>query len=189
MSSGHHPNPAPPRPSEQELDRALADPKIQARLARLFRIDRSFDLPYVAGYSRDGSIIYIDRHFPTKLQVGSRSANFLQALATHEHTEKTLIDVYGWKYQQAHHLATMAEHRVVRALGFLPKEYEKAVQPYIKADAHEKLKRVPPQLDLTPYIDDNDYPTLFRLRSLMNASAWRAATTGRFPYASDEERT
>ncbi len=40
------------------LDRAL-----DAILRRVKKLDRSHDVPYLAGYSVDGQTIYIDRHF------------------------------------------------------------------------------------------------------------------------------
>jgi hypothetical protein len=42
------------------LDRAL-----DAILRRVDHLDREHDIPYLAGYSRDGHTIYIDRHLPS----------------------------------------------------------------------------------------------------------------------------
>ena len=38
--------------------------------------------------------------------------------------------------------------------GLLWTPYQDAYRPYIKADEHEKLKKVPADLDLTPDLDD-----------------------------------
>ena len=41
------------------MDRAL-----DAIVRRVKKVDREHDIPYLAGYSRDGKTIYIDRHMP-----------------------------------------------------------------------------------------------------------------------------
>ena len=41
------------------MDRAL-----DAICRRVKKLDRSHDIPYLAGYSLDGKTIYIDRHLP-----------------------------------------------------------------------------------------------------------------------------
>ena len=49
------------------MDRAL-----DAVLRRVRKLDRSHDIPYLAGYSRDGHTIYIDRHMPRTFRYRGR---------------------------------------------------------------------------------------------------------------------
>jgi hypothetical protein len=49
--------------TESNSDKALIN-VVVALLRRIHKIDRTYDIPYIAGYSRDGSTVFIDRHMP-----------------------------------------------------------------------------------------------------------------------------
>jgi hypothetical protein len=70
------------------MDRAL-----DAILRRVKKLDRSHDIPYLAGYSRDGKTIYIDRHMPRSFRYRGRTIETDRFLILHEEVEKTLIDL------------------------------------------------------------------------------------------------
>ena len=72
------------------LDRAL-----DAILRRVGKLDRTHDIPYLAGYSQDGKTIYIDRHLPRKMAYKGRKIEVDRYLIMHEEVEKTLIDQLG----------------------------------------------------------------------------------------------
>src|SRR5258708_17590083 len=55
-------------------------------------LDRKHDIPYLAGYSKDGKTIYIDRHMPSSFRYDGRDINTDRYLILHEEVEKTLID-------------------------------------------------------------------------------------------------
>lgn len=129
-----------------------------------FRVDRDFDIPYLAGYSRSGKIIYVDRHLPLSLIVGGRRLNVLPFLIVHERTEKALMDFLEYDYPEAHQVATYAEHTDLKRMNISPSAYERALDPYIKADAQEKIIRVPAELDLKPYRDSRDLKLLARMK-------------------------
>jgi hypothetical protein len=155
MSVGHRYG--KPDISQAECERILGDPRIKARLAQKPRIDRNYDIPYLAGYSQDGKTIYVDREFPVRgLLVGRRVVNVLPFLVEHEKVEKAVIDVLGKPYSYAHAVATHAEEKKALAAGYQPREYEKAFEPYIKKDARKRIQRTPADLDLTPYRDEQD---------------------------------
>lgn len=120
-------------------------------------LDRSYDIPYLAGYSFDRNIVYIDRRMPKsyKNRFG-RVHDTDKFLILHECTEKAIIDIWKLDYQHAHQIALRAERAAVQAAGLDWKEYDAFMQKYIKADEHEKIKRVPADLDLTPYYDEKD---------------------------------
>lgn len=158
MSTGHnHPDFAGTH-SSTLCTRLLKDPEVRRFLHRYEGVDDSCDLPYLAGYSKDGKIIYIDRHLPEVLSYHhdgrTREYRPRSFLIDHESFEKAVIDALKWKYAHAHQGATEYERRHVMQAGLLWTPYQDAYRPYIKADEHEKLKKVPADLDLTPYLDD-----------------------------------
>ncbi len=153
MSSGHSHNGGFGLNS-QILDRLLKNEKVREHLYALKTINEDYDIPYLGGYSTDGRTIYFDRHLPKELKVGGVTFNPTLTLTMHESLEKALIDVLGYGYEQAHKAATAYEKRgVLSILG--PgtwDQYSNKLDKFIKADEHEKLKKVPSDLDLTPYL-------------------------------------
>lgn len=131
------------------------------------KIDREHDIPYLAGYSKDGKTIYIDRHLPETLPAKFSSDIHYSVdkfLILHEAIEKTLIDTLGLKYQHAHQIALRAEKAAVKSAGIRWSSYDKFMSKYIKEDASEKLTKVPQELDLTPYIDEHDDDLLVKMK-------------------------
>ena len=149
------------------LDRALD------AILRRIRLDRSHDVPYLAGYNRNGKIIYIDRHLPKTFTYRGKKVAVDRYLVMHEAVEKTLIDELDLHYQHAHQIATRAEEAAVRADRISWRAYDRFMQRYIKTAASERLTRVPRDLDLKPYRDEHDRDLLVRLQ--------RAEAAGRFP--------
>ena len=140
------------------LDRAL-----DAIVRRVKKLDRDHDIPYLAGYSRDGKIIYIDRHMPKMMKVGGREVDTDRFLILHEEVEKTLIDQLNLHYLHAHQIATRAEEAAVRAAGFRWRDYDRFMQKYVKRIGDERLKKVPADLDLKPYRDEHDFDLMQRM--------------------------
>lgn len=167
MSVGHRAAGLEKIPST-EIERVLRDPRIVARLKQRPTVDTSYDIPYIAGYSKNGRTVYVDRHFPLKhLAVGKTILNVLPFLLIHETVEKAVIDILKKHYLYAHTIGTYAEEKAVKAAGIDVPTYEKGYAPYIKRDEAERVKRVPRDLDLTPYIDSHDRKVLNHLRPLM----------------------
>src|SRR5262249_43414766 len=140
------------------LDRAL-----DAIVRRVKRFDRRHDIPYLAGYSRDGKTIYIDRHMPKSFKVGRREIDTDRFLILHEEVEKTLIDQLGLHYLHAHQIATRAEQAAVRAAGIRWRDYDAFMQKYVKRFGDERLTKVPVDLDTKPYRDEHDLELLRRM--------------------------
>ncbi len=86
------------------MDRAL-----DAVVRRAKTVDRKHDIPYLAGYSQNGKIIYIDRHMPQTMRYGGRDIDTDRFLILHEEVEKTLIDQLDLHYLHAHQIASRAE--------------------------------------------------------------------------------
>lgn len=137
------------------IDRLLKNPEVTRLLYRPRQINTEYDLPYLGGYSKDGETIYIDRHLPECIVIEDdghkkelRPHHFI---AYHEQFEKAVMDALGWSYQHAHEAATGYERWHVLEQGFFWKPYDKCMQKYIKQDEHEKLIKVPSDLDMRPY--------------------------------------
>jgi hypothetical protein len=137
--------------SDLMMDRAL-----DAIVRRAKTIDRRHDIPYLAGYSRNGKIIYIDRHMPETMRYNGRDINTDRYLILHEEVEKTLIDQLGLHYLHAHQIASRAEQAAVRAAGIRWHDYDRFMQKYVKRIGDERLTKVPADLDLKPYRDEHD---------------------------------
>jgi hypothetical protein len=133
------------------MDRAL-----DAVVRRVKNLDRKHDIPYLAGYSKDGKIIYIDRHMPSSFRYAGREINTDRYLILHEEVEKTLIDQLNLHYLHAHQIASRAEQAAVRAAGIGWKDYDNFMQKNVKHIGDERLTKVPADLDLKPYRDEHD---------------------------------
>lgn len=170
MSTGHNLAGAHGHHSFLLAARCLKDPEVQRLRYRYEQLDDAHDIPYLAGYSVDGKVIYIDRHLPETLSYRYagriREYSPRRFLITHESVEKALIDAFNWRYLHAHEIATAAERREVLEAGLEWQPYQDAYRPYIKADEHEKIKKAPADLDLTPYEDDPKL--LARLKKAMH---------------------
>jgi hypothetical protein len=142
------------------MERAL-----DAVVRRVKNLDREHDIPYLAGYSRDGKTIYIDRHMPKSFRFRGRVIETDRFLILHEEVEKTLIDRLNLHYLHAHQIATRAEQAAVRAAGVNWRDYDRFMQKYVKKLGDERLTRVPADLDEKPYRDEHDYDLLRRMEA------------------------
>ena len=140
------------------MDRAL-----DAVVRRVKKFDRKHNVPYLAGYSKDGKTIYIDRHMPETFKFRGRVIDTDRFLILHEEVEKTLIDQLGLHYLHAHQIATRAEQAAVRAAGVNWRDYDRFMQKYVKRIGDERLTRVPDDLDTKPYRDEHDDDLLRRM--------------------------
>jgi hypothetical protein len=136
-------------------------------ILRHTKLDRTWDIPYLAGYSIDAKTIYIDRHLPKSFVTRGKRIYVDQYLILHESVEKALIDELGLVYQHSHQIALRAEEAAVRAAGVSWKEYDNFMQKYIKVVGDERLKRIPPKLDIKPYHDEHDTKILTEMRAVI----------------------
>lgn len=146
------------------LDRAL-----DAIVRRVKNLDRQHDIPYLAGYSLDGKIIYIDRHLPQTFRFHGRDIEVDRYLILHEEVEKTLIDQLGLHYLHAHQIATRAEQAAIRADRISWRDYDRFMQKYVKRIGDERLSKVPADLDFKPYRDEHDWDLLRRMQAALES--------------------
>jgi hypothetical protein len=167
-SHGPHPSPRGKRLVVDANDTLVSAGMLTHALDAICKritLDREHDIPYLAGYSRDGKTIYIDRHLPYSFQSGDgRKIGIDRFLIIHEAVEKSLLDTLGLHYQHAHQIALRAEEAAVRAANVKWREYDRFMQQFIKEVGDEKLTRIPLNLDIKPYRDENDTETLIRIQ-------------------------
>ena len=84
-------------------------------------------------------------------------------LVTHEVVEKALLGELGLHHLHAHQIALRIEPDAVRAAGLSWTTYQAMMKHSEKPIGDEKLQKVAGDLDLTPYRDSRDFPTLERL--------------------------
>ena len=148
--------------SEDISDDVMSD-VVRALRKRVRNVDHSFDIPYIAGYSKDGNTVYIDRHLPRSFRSWTSRIYVTPYLVAHEIVEKALLDELDLHYLHAHQIAIRAERAAVEAAGISWSTYEGFMKKHEKAIEKEKLRRVPRDLDLTPYRDLKDFPILRKL--------------------------
>jgi len=136
-----------------KVHKMLTDPKFKKRMGESVSIVKKYDVPYIAGYSKDGKTIYVDRHLETEFE----GKDIIKYLVVHEKTEKALLDLFNLKYQQAHHIALHVERQIVEKDGINWDAYSKFIDKYKKNLGHEDLSHSPKDLDLEPYEDEKDY--------------------------------
>lgn len=161
------------------MDRAL-----DAVVRRVKKLDRKHDVPYLAGYSKDGKTIYIDRHMPASFRYAGKEIKTDRYLILHEEVEKTLIDQLNLHYLHAHQIATRAEQAAVRAAGIRWRDYDRFMQKYVKRIGDERLTKLPADLDLKPYRDEHDDDLVQRmLASIRRGEAPRGVTANHIEQA------
>jgi len=148
---------------EWYISTLMMDRALDAVVRRVKRLDRKHDIPYLAGYSRDGKTIYIDRHMPKMMKYNGREIDTDRYLILHEEVEKTLIDQLNLHYLHAHQIASHAEQAAVRAAGVSWRDYDRFMQDNVKHIGDERLTKVPADLDLKPYRDEHDYDLVQRM--------------------------
>lgn len=128
------------------------------------KFDHKYDVPYVAGYSQDGKTIYVDRDLPKTFAYDGKRAEILPFLILHESVEKSIVDHLKLRYQDAHQLAQRLEQAAIRDAGINWRKYQAFIQAHLKeAEDHPDL-HIPPDLDLKPYRDEDDYPLLRKMQ-------------------------
>lgn len=136
---------------------------VRAIRRRVRVVSRDYDIPYIAGYSKDGRTVFIDRHLPRSFRWLMRTVRVEPFLLTHEIVEKALLDELRLHYLHAHQVAVRAERDAVKAAGVSWWVYQGFMKRHEKHIEEERLLKVPAALDLTPYRDEKDFGLLRRL--------------------------
>lgn len=148
---------------DQTLNKALDE------LVDHVYVDRTYDIPYLAGYSKDASVLYIDKTMPKTYKDGNgKSHDIDRFLIIHEAVEKSIIDTWKLDYKMAHQMALRIEEAAVKAAGLDWKEYDSFMQKWIKKADSKEIKKVPANLDLTPYEDEKDLSLIKKMKDSMS---------------------
>src|SRR4051812_8995682 len=161
------------RVPEWFVSSVMMDRALKAVVGRIKRLDREHDIPYLAGYSNNGKTIYIDRHMPKSFLFRGRRIKTDRFLILHEAIEKTLMDHLGLGYLHAHQIATRTEQAAVRASGVSWRAYDRFMQQYVKRIGDERVSKVPRDLDLKPYRDEQDGKLLRRMATALDKGSMR----------------
>jgi hypothetical protein len=105
------------RHKSEEIDNDVLLDVVKAIRRRVRVINRSYDIPYIAGYSEDGHTVFIDRHLPRSFLWLMKAVRVEPFLLTHEIVEKALLDELRLHYLHAHQIAVRAERDAVKAAG------------------------------------------------------------------------
>lgn len=117
--------------------------------AAVCKINRTYDIPYTAGYPVEGVEVFVDRHLPEIPEA------WLRTLCVHERVEKNLLDM-GIDYKQAHPVADKVEHAVAAVRNIDIDQYDLFFRKECKEIGSERITHVPDTLDMRPYEDEHD---------------------------------
>jgi len=156
------------RVPEWHLSSFMMNRTLEAVVRQIKSLDRQHDIPYLAGYSKNGRTIYIDRDMPKSFRFRGRRIKIDRFLILHEVVEKTLMDHLGLRYLHAHQIATRAEQAAVRASGISWHAYDRFMRMCVKSIGDARVTKVPPDLDLKPYREEDDDKLLRRMAAALD---------------------
>lgn len=145
-----------PQDNSRFVSRILSDGRFTARLDKAVRIDCKHEIPYLAGYSKNGQTVYFDKDFQPFFNYRGNIIDTRDFILIHEVSEKAILDLYGLRYQQAHHIATHIEAQAIKTAGINWWVYSRFLHPQIKHIYSEKIHNIPKDLDLKPYVDEQE---------------------------------
>jgi hypothetical protein len=193
MSSGGPPTLLDDAPgSLRELRKLEAgNPKLRSAMEADYSVSHRFDMPYLAGYSRDRSRYYFDRHLPLIAHIKDtkgqpKTIHITKFYLRHEIVESALQHVLRLDHEKAHHLATAAEYDEVKQAGVDLSSYRRWSAKWIKATDIQDSKivnlRIPPDFDTTPLEVDKSHEgkaLLEKVREAMSTTRRSARSWGK----------
>lgn len=148
----------------------LLNPKIMLEAGKAILDDveiiRDFDVPYVAGYVHSvRGRFYVDHAFPLGFEHEGEFFDVTPAIIIHESVEHGLLEtIPSLAYQLPHQIALHAERSFVEASGIEWSVYNSWCMRQIKLiGSRAKYKHCPHDLDLKPYLDEEDWATLKKM--------------------------
>src|SRR3979490_2953315 len=80
------------RHKSEDIDDDVLMDAIKSIGRRVRVVNHNYDIPYIAGYSKDGHTVFIDRDLPKSFNFLGRRYRVELFLLTHEIVEKALLD-------------------------------------------------------------------------------------------------
>jgi hypothetical protein len=139
---------------------------LEAQTVKVSINDRC-DIPFVAGYSNDASVVYIDRSVPREKAFKGVRVPVAKLLNLHERVEKAVLDEFDSSYPHAHQIALRVEKLAAEAIGAPWVPYNAYWSVVADAMESKPIKQVPHDLDMTPYLtftDSDSRRTVERMR-------------------------
>ncbi len=157
-----------PFPDDWDLNNKILDDSVAAFMQDV-EVNYDYDIPYVAGYNVKGTVVYIDKDLPKGYkQKNGKNVQVEKYLVLHECVEKALLQRFkNLIYETSHQLALRLEQAAVQGDGVDWKEYNDFFVKWIKKCGDEKIQNAPSDLDLTPYVDEEDTKVLDNLKRAM----------------------
>lgn len=126
--------------------------KLSEKDVKPYKVNREYDVPYGAGTSKDGAMIYIDNRLPKTIDDGHGvDIDLDESLPRHEYPEFMQMR-RGTSYADAHeHYANPSEKEYVEKQGGNWKGYDKNIQELIRKIEHSPNPNLPPDLYKKPY--------------------------------------
>jgi hypothetical protein len=120
------------------------------------KVNREFDVPYLAGISNDENTLYIDKDMPEEIEIGNKTVNYAKYIALHELIEKHLMEQQKLKYGKAHDIAKQYEFNWVKKDDIDVDSYKMAFNGYITKVRHKEDVKAPSDIYEKPYADLNE---------------------------------
>ncbi len=160
----------PELPKFDDEGESITYPAVKGAIAAILkrvRVDRHWDIPYLAGYSRAGRTIFIDRNLPKTFAYRGRRVKIDPFLVLHEAVEIAMLAMLDIRYDHAHQIALLVERSAVQEAGVEWAPYHEFMLKHIRRMAGKRLTRVPRNLNLSPYLDEEDLSLLHEMLPLM----------------------
>ena len=132
--------------------------------ASSIRVSTNFDIKYTGGYSLDGKTVYLDEHFPQKLEIKGKVVDARESIGLHHELPEKWLSDQGYEYPYAHEMATGIEKKYVESLGVEWKDYCDEVDKNLRNVYKRTLGKSPSSLDLAPYLYCRDQEALKEIR-------------------------
>lgn len=139
------------RLASEEVDRIVNSPEVQDAIKNPREIDRTHDVPYLAGSNNEGGVTFIDRRVPTEITIDGKTFDPAIPLNVHEQTEHALMTTGKMPYQSAHRVALVEEQKAVEGLGVNWDHYQAEMEKLVHTTEHEEVKSPPTDLYTKPY--------------------------------------
>lgn len=131
------------------------------------RIERRYDVPYIAGYDReDGALVFIDCALPMTLRRRGRVIPVGQLLTLHERVEKAMLQEFSLSYPSAHQIALRIERLAAGAVGTPWRAYDAFIAQASERISARDQAHVSERLDLLPYYSFEDEDNLALVRRI-----------------------
>ena len=127
------------------------------QLYRTSRIDRGFEVPYVAGYDVEaGGYVFVDCAIPFSIRRGGATIPVGPLLVIHERVEKAILQDYATVYPSAHQFALRIERAAAKAVGAPWTPYDDFIAEISDRISARDHASASDRLDLQPYYTFND---------------------------------